>query len=140
MVLHHQEAIDSAQELARSDRPAMRRFGRAIVRDQSAQVEQMESWLDEWYDGGAEATYEPMMRDLSDLEGDELDQAFLEDMVDHHHMAVMMSMQVLMDGLEHPEVRALARDIRTAQVAEIQMMADWLQDWFGVETHMMQMG
>lgn len=58
----------------------------------------------------SEASYEPMMRDLSDLEGDDLD-----------------------------EVRDLARDIFTAQLGEIQMMARWLDTWFGVQLHVMPM-
>ena len=65
MVAHHREAIVAAGELSRSDRPAMRAFGRRIVADQSAQVELMEGWLAEWYADEPEAAYEPMMRDLS---------------------------------------------------------------------------
>src|SRR5689334_6578403 len=45
MVAHHEEAVDAARQLARSDRPRMRAFGRDIVATQSAQVEQMRAWL-----------------------------------------------------------------------------------------------
>lgn len=130
MVAHHEEAIESAAELARSDRAAMRAFGADIVRVQSTQVGQMEGWLDRWYGGPSEVDYEPMMRDLSDLEGDDLDKAFLVDMIHHHRMAVMMSQHALLRGDLHSEVRELARDIRDDQRAEIAMMARWLQRWF----------
>ena len=44
---------------------------------------------------------------------DALDQAFLEDMIPHHGMAVMMSQQLLARGLaEHQEVTDLATAIR----------------------------
>ena len=46
MVPHHEEAIDAAEELARSDRAEMRELGETVVASQTAQVEQMESWLE----------------------------------------------------------------------------------------------
>jgi uncharacterized protein (DUF305 family) len=79
--------------------------------------------------------YEPMMRDLSALSGDALDQAFLEDMIPHHMMAVMMSQQLLNARLVvHPEVAPFAASIRDTQRREIQMMSAWLREWFGVTT------
>lgn len=139
MVAHHEEAIEAAGELARSDRPAMQAFGADIVRVQSAQVEQMQGWLDRWYGGPSDVDYRPMMRDLSELEGDDLDEAFLVDMIRHHRMAVMMAQHALVRGDLHEEVEELARDIRDEQSAEIAMMARWLQRWFGGYGGMMWM-
>ncbi len=134
MVAHHREAIEMAGELARSERPAMRALGARIVSSQTAQVEQMETWLDEWYaDEPSDTAYEPMMRDLSGLSGDRLDRTFLEDMVGHHMAAVMMSQRLLVHGTaEHDEVADLARTIRTEQVREIRWMSERLSTWFGV--------
>ena len=130
MVAHHREAIAAAGELSRSDRPAMRAFGRRIVADQTAQVELMEGWLAEWYADEPEAAYEPMMRDLSQLDGAALDRAFLEDMIGHHMAAVMMSQQLLARGLaEHDEVADLARTIRHDQLVEIRWMRSALASW-----------
>lgn len=138
MIPHHEEAVATAQELlARTDRPEMRDFARSIIASQSAQIEEMRADLARWY-GGRDTTveYTPMMRDLSGLDGAALDQAFLEDMVPHHGMAVMMSQQLLSRGLaEHPEVTALATTIRNDQRAEIMMMTDWLRTWFGATAH-----
>lgn len=133
MVAHHEEAIDAAGELARSDRPEMRELGRSIVEGQTAEVEQMRGWLEEWYpDTSTSADYEPMMRDLEDLTGDELDRVFLEDMIGHHMAAVMMSQQlVVRDLAEHGDVEDLARSISTSQHAEILTMRAWLWEWFG---------
>jgi uncharacterized protein (DUF305 family) len=132
MVAHHEEAIDAAGELARSERPAMRAFGSRIIESQSAQVQQMQAWLDAWYaDRSDEVDYDPMMRDLDDLSGDELDEAFLSDMIGHHMGAVMMSQQLIMRDLaDHAAVDRLAEDIRDEQTREIAMMRRWLRDWF----------
>ena len=99
MVAHHREAVAAARELARSDRAEMRAFGESIVATQSAQIEQMVIWLGDWYpDQDAAVDYQPMMRDLTGLSGDDLDRVFLQDMVGHHMAAVMMSQQLLVAG------------------------------------------
>lgn len=133
MVAHHQEAVDTAAQLQRSNRPQMREFGASIVRTQSAQIELMNRWLDRWYPGSApDADYQPMMRDLTGLTGDALDRTFLQDMVGHHMAAVMMSQQLLVRGTaEHDEVAELAATIREEQHEEIFQMQRWLADWFG---------
>lgn len=132
MIAHHEEAIDAAGELARSERPEMRAFGTRIIESQSAQVEQMQAWLDAWYaDRPREVDYDPMMRDLHELSGDALDETFLTDMIGHHMAAVMMSQQLLMRDLaDHAAVDRLAADIRDEQSREIAMMRRWLRDWF----------
>lgn len=135
MIPHHEEAIDTAQRvLEYSDRPEMREFAQDIIDVQTAEIEQMDAWLDEWYpDQETNLTYSPMMRDLSQLEGGDLDQAFLEDMVIHHMGAVMMSQRLVNHGLvEHQEVQPFAQNIATTQRQEISQMQGWLQDWYGV--------
>ena len=132
MVAHHGDAVVAAGELSRSERPQMRALGESIVESQTAQVEQMKTWLDEWYPDAPEADYVPMMSDLSGLSGDRLDRVFLREMVPHHMMAVMSSQQLLVRGLaEHDEVADLARTISADQRAEIRTMVRWLRSWFG---------
>ena len=131
MVDHHREAVRAAEELSRSERPAMRALGARIVESQSAQIDQMEGWLAEWYPDEEAPAYDPMMRDLSGLSGDRLDRVFLEDMIGHHMAAVMMSQQLLVRGLaEHDEVARLARSIRSEQMREIWWMRERLAQWF----------
>lgn len=134
MVAHHGEAVAAAQELERSARPEMRAFGRSILTSQQAQIDQMNDWLVKWYPGrSTEVDYQPMMRDLSGLSRDHLDRAFLEDMVPHHMMAVMMSQQLLVRGVaDHDRVNDLAQSIRDEQHAEILEMRRWLTAWYGV--------
>jgi uncharacterized protein (DUF305 family) len=133
MVAHHEEAVGAARELARSDRSRMRSFGRDVVATQTEQVRVMRSWLATWYPGASTATpYQPMMRDLSELSGDRLDRAFLQDMVVHHMAAVMMSQHFMAGGAsEHRAVTDLARTIRDEQHAEIMWMRSWSFRWFG---------
>ena len=137
MIPHHDEAIVAAKVLQQgTQRQEMRTFAASIIETQAAEVRQMKTWLAAWYPGrDTRVTYNPMMRDLTRLGGSALDRAFLEDMIPHHMMAVMMSQQFLVANLaDHREVVPFARNIRDTQQNEIQTMARWLRDWFGA-TH-----
>jgi uncharacterized protein (DUF305 family) len=133
MIPHHEEAIASARLLRDgTERTEMRRFAESIITTQSAEVDQMKRWLGTWYAGrDTSVTYQPMMRDLQGVRGDALDRAFLEDMIRHHMMAVMMSQQLLGRNLaQHVDVLPFAESIRDNQSAEIRTMQRWLSDWF----------
>jgi len=139
MIPHHEEAIAAAKQLlARTDRAEMKTFAQSIISTQSAEVKQLKAYLSQWYAGmDTTVSYTPMMRDLGGLSGDALDRAFLEDMIPHHHMAVMMSQQLLTRDLAtHPDVSALATSIRDGQTTEIHTMTGWLDSWFGVKAGM----
>jgi uncharacterized protein (DUF305 family) len=56
---------------------------------------------------------------------------FMTDMIDHHHMAVMMA-EMCIEKAIHTELRSLCDSIRTAQQAEIEEMQAWLQEWYGI--------
>jgi uncharacterized protein (DUF305 family) len=135
MIPHHEEAIAAAKALqSGTQRQEMRTFAALIIETQTAEVRQMHAWLAAWYPGrDTRVTYTPMMRNLTGLAGAALDRAFLEDMIPHHMMAVMMSQQFLVANLaDHGEIAPFARQIRDTQHSEIQAMAGWLRDWFGV--------
>ena len=134
MIPHHEEAVATAKLVeAGTKQPEMRAFARNIVKTQTAEIAQMKKWLATWYPGrDTKVDYEPMMGDLKGLSGDALDRAFLEDMIHHHMMAVMMSQQLLTGGLaKHQELVPFATKIRNDQRAEIRTMATWLSDRFG---------
>jgi uncharacterized protein (DUF305 family) len=133
MVAHHEEAVAAARELERSQRAPMRRLGQSIVEAQAAEIEPMVAWLDEWYGGPPEISYQPMMRDLTGLTGNRLDRVFLEDMLVHHMHAVMMARRLLHRANDlHDEVTELAGSIIRTQRAEMVTMARWLDRWFEV--------
>ncbi len=132
MIPHHEEAVATATYLKENtEREEIREFAEGIIRTQSAEIEQMTTWLENWYpDRSHQVDYQPMMRDLEMLKGGALDQVFLEDMIPHHMAAIMMSQQLLSRGLaEHEEVETLARSIRVSQQNEINMMMRWLASW-----------
>ena len=58
------------------------------------------------------------------------EQAFLEQMVPHHEAAIAMA-QLALHRAQHPQVRALARDIATSQEDEIARMRTWHRQWYG---------
>ncbi len=137
MIPHHQEAIDTAKVLLDgTEREEMREFARGIISSQQAEADDMTGWLEQWHPDEPEfSDYEPMMDpDLADMTGDELDQTFIEGMLEHHMMAVHMSRMLLEGDLdEHAEVTELATNIRDNQTREILQMHDWLDEWFDVQ-------
>ncbi len=62
---------------------------------------------------------------------------FLEDMIDHHMMAVMTA-ELCVDRAVHADLRSLCEQIIATQSQEIEMMQDWLAEWYGV-THQPEM-
>lgn len=56
---------------------------------------------------------------------------FMQGMIDHHMMAVMMSEMCLQKAV-HEELRALCSEIIAAQRTEIMEMQSWLQSWYGI--------
>lgn len=125
MIPHHEEAIESAKEvLARGGTtPEIRTLVENIMAAQEAEVVSMKGWFKEWYgaDYKPEGNYKPMMRDVSNLSGAELDKAFLTDMIMHHTMAIMMS-QSVNAYIVHDELKTLTENIKTSQSAEIETM------------------
>lgn len=64
----------------------------------------------------------------SATEHNDADVAFATDMIPHHAQALMMVDMVQGRTLD-PDFQALTKAIREAQAPEIELMADWLQEW-----------
>lgn len=131
MIPHHQEAVDTANEvLARGGTTEnIRTLAQNIITSQEVEIASMKAWYEAWYGEPYVDTglYEPMMRDLSNLSGAELDRTFLEDMIMHHMGAIMMARSVE-PYIEHDEISDLASAIVTNQMAEIAQMRQYLQE------------
>ena len=73
-----------------------------------------------------------MMGDDTDAEGlknaSNFDQTFIEEMIPHHQMAVMMA-NMLLASTDRPEMKELAEDIISAQTEEINNMRAWAKAW-----------
>lgn len=57
---------------------------------------------------------------------------YMEGMIDHHQMAVDMAEDCLAKA-ETESFRALCQGIIDAQQPEIEMLRDWLSEWYGIE-------
>lgn len=83
-------------------------------------------------DGGT-MSMSDMMHDMNanlrGKSGDDLDKAFIDEMIIHHEGAVEMA-QILLAGSKRPELIQLGNDIVNAQTSEIEMMKRWRAEWF----------
>lgn len=59
----------------------------------------------------------------------DFDREFIQQMIPHHQMGVMMA-QMVLNSSQHPEIRNLAQSIITGQTAEINQMQQWYQEWY----------
>lgn len=73
-------------------------------------------------------TMHSMTSALSGKTGDELDRAFLSEMIVHHEGAVEMAR--LVSASSRDELREFASRIETVQVDEIAQMRAWQRAWF----------
>jgi len=71
-----------------------------------------------------------MNAELEGKRGDEFDKAFLAEMTAHHIGAVQMA-EMALQYAKHEEVKNMAREIISAQNAEIKHMQDWQRAWYG---------
>lgn len=135
MIPHHAQAIEMSEiMLAKTGLDAKTTV---LVRDikaaQGPEIKKMESWLTAWDEPTTVSGSHAMSGMLSDEELEKLEAAtgteatrlFLTQMIAHHDGAVQMAADAVADG-KNAEVIALARDIVSAQDAEIATMKDML--------------
>ncbi len=73
-------------------------------------------------------TMNTMIDNLEGKTGDELDRAFLDEMIVHHEGAIDMAEMV--KNSTRSELKNLAEDIIEAQTKEIEQMKIWRAEWF----------
>jgi uncharacterized protein (DUF305 family) len=47
-----------------------------------------------------------------------------------HHLGAIRMAEELLDETNRPELKAMAEDIIEAQSQEVEVMKDWLNEWF----------
>ena len=119
MIPHHEDAVLIAElALEKSDKEEIKELAENIEREQSREIDEMRSWYKLWYGidvpeytGGV---MQGMMGDMTDLESlenaEDFDKEFIEQMVPHHQMALMM-VSMMLQGTERKEMKKLAQDI-----------------------------
>ena len=135
MIDHHQMAIEMAEIcLDKAVHEELRTMCQNIIVTQSAEIQQMQSWLQEWYGITYEPTMKPgdqkMLDRLASLSGAEFEIAFMEMMIKHHEKAIKEGRHCL-DKAYHAELREMCEDIIATQSAEIAQMEAWLCQWYG---------
>ena len=60
----------------------------------------------------------------------DFDRAFIEQMIPHHRMGVMMASHAQWNT-QHPQLRELEEAMVRVQSQEIEQMAQWYQQWYG---------
>ena len=149
MIPHHEDAITMAKSAqVNAKRPEVKKLAENIIDSQSSEITQMKDWYMSWFgksvpDGSqvmnqhgmrveSNSTHMGMMGDTSDMtsleNADDFDRAFVQGMIPHHQMAVMMA-NMLKGGTQRPEMKKLADDIVSAQTDEIELMRQWLKEW-----------
>ncbi|HEY4506677.1 MAG TPA: DUF305 domain-containing protein [Candidatus Paceibacterota bacterium] len=147
MIPHHEDAITMANlALTLSEHQEIKSLSNDIVRSQSQEIDQMQQWYKSWFGedvpnisssmghGMNMMMHGSMMGDATDLESLEVakpfDEAFIQEMIPHHQMAVMMA-QMLLISTSRPEMKQLADNIISAQTKEINKMREWYRQWYG---------
>lgn len=153
MIPHHEGAITMADlALTRAHRPEIRALARRIRESQTKENALMRSWYRQWF--GAEVpawggsygrgVYSGwggwmgrghgmgmMGTDVQWLKNaPDFDRAFIEQMIPHHRMGVMMASMAQANS-QHPQLRDLQQAMVRVQSDEIEQMAAWYRTWYG---------
>lgn len=148
MIPHHEDAIFMADlALEKAKHQEIRQLAQDIKRTQSEEIDQMRAWYKSWFGDdvsdvfsvtghgmGSSIMHMGMMGDATDIarlsNSSDFDKAFIEEMIPHHQMAVMMA-TMLQTTTSRPEMKQLAKNIIDAQSREINSMRQWYRQWYG---------
>lgn len=143
MIVHHEQAVEMSDVLLAQDNadPEVATLAEEIRETQAPEIEQMESWLEQWGhepdesghhgDPQAHAEHEGMMseeelQELAEADGPEASRLFLEQMIIHHEGAISAAEEHLDTG-ENPQALQLSEDIIADQGEEIAVMEEMLE-------------
>ena len=134
MIDHHAMAIMMAEScLEEAVHPELRSLCQQIIAAQTEEIEEMQSWLQDWYG----ISYEPevkmtgQMKRLMSMSGAMFEIEFMQMMIRHHAKAVKEGEHCL-DKAYHPELKQLCQNIIVSQTAEIRQMQAWLCQWYSI--------
>ncbi|MHB9003737.1 MAG: DUF305 domain-containing protein, partial [Coriobacteriia bacterium] len=135
--------IDMADlAIEKAEHPELRELARDIKRTQTEENEQMRSWYRDWFgetlgvgeSGGMMGGRGGMMGgdvDLDELaDAEPFDKEFIEQMIPHHQMAIMMA-RMAGSSSGRDDFTRFTRTIVEVQSEEIDRMSDWYGEWYG---------
>jgi uncharacterized protein (DUF305 family) len=155
MIPHHQDAIDMGTlALVRAEHTEIRQLAENVIRDQSREISWMRTWYKAWYGTDVPEYNDAMMGGgmnwrrngtgmMSGVMGERMtdlgklgnatpfDKEFIEQMVPHHQMAIMMAQMTL--NSDRKEMRDLASSIIRSQSSEVDQMRKWYFSWYGIQ-------
>jgi uncharacterized protein (DUF305 family) len=146
MIPHHDDAITMANMgLQKAEHQEIKDLSKNIIKAQTEENNKMSAWYKDWFgtdvpdrfagmgNGMGGMIHNGMMgnaTDISDLESAQpFDKEFIEEMIPHHQMAVMMA-QMLEQSTTRSEMKKLAQDIIRTQNEEIEQMRNWYSQWY----------
>ena len=146
--------------LSRARRPEIKALAQRIIASQSREITQMRQWYRQWFGtdvpawgigsgygmgpgmgmgqsmgmGGGMGMGWGMPGMGTSLEAlksaPDFDRAFIEQMIPHHRMGVMMA-SMAQSNSQHPQLRELQQAMVRVQSQEIEQMAQWYRSWYG---------
>jgi uncharacterized protein (DUF305 family) len=141
MIPHHDGAIAMADlALTRAQRPEIKALAGSIKASQTEENAQMRTWYRQWFGGDVPSwttggamgmggmgmgggmgtgTSLAALKNAADF-----DRAFIEQMITHHQMGVMMA-SMAQTNSQHPQLRAMQQAMVKAQSREIEQMSQW---------------
>jgi uncharacterized protein (DUF305 family) len=136
MTDHHAMAIEMGMLcVERAVHPELKQLCEEMIAAQSAEIEQMQTWLQDWYGVQHEPEMNPgnerQLEMLASLSGAEFEIEFMRMMIRHHAIAVFRSADCLKRA-EHEELVAMCHDMIEAQLDEIHTMQTWLCQWYDI--------
>jgi hypothetical protein len=136
MIDHHAMAVMTSELcLQKAEHSELLSLCASIQQTQAAEIEEMQSWLTDWYG----VSYDPQMRPrmerqiemLGELSGEQFDIEFMTMMIDHHRDAVERG-ETCLERAFHDSLEGLCADIIDTQSEEIDLMTVWLCEWYSV--------
>jgi uncharacterized protein (DUF305 family) len=136
--------------LTRARGTEIKALARSIKASQTQENAQMRTWYRQWFGGDAPSwttggamgmgsmgmgmgmgigmgmgTSLAALKNAADF-----DRAFIEQMIPHHRMGVMMASMAQANS-QHPQLRAMQQAMVKAQNREIEQMTQWYRSWYG---------
>ncbi len=153
MIPHHEGAIAMADlALIHARRPEIKALAQGIKASQTRENAHMRRWYRQWYgqavppwptasswgwQGGMGMGMGKGMHGGTNLAAlsaaKDFDRAFIEQMIPHHQMGVMMASMAQVHS-QHPELRQLQQAMVRVQSDEIQQMEKWYRQWYPAGT------